>query len=231
MERESYLPYFDQQYRDLLSPRMKLPGIKKILSQFHQGKQVSYSPKLRYPGFRIVFEQLLKKKQNSFTIIETGTLRQPDNWAGDGQSSFLFYEFVNFFGGKLISIDVEQKNLDACRHILLNHRPQRDQATLDLRCGDSVSVLHDIDEHVDLLYLDSMDFDSRCPEKSMVHHLKELCSARKMIAKSPGLLVAVDDNGRDVGKGKYVLDWAHQTHQEILYHGYQIVMRITGHLQ
>ena len=54
-----------------------------------------WGPKLGVRGqsMRWVFEYLLQKKPQGHLIIETGCARQ-DNWAGDGQSTYMFDQFA-----------------------------------------------------------------------------------------------------------------------------------------
>lgn len=211
MDPQEYLAYFAKQYADKLT--------------------VYYNDVLaadadRLAGFQLIFAELLRRKNRDFTIIETGCLRYRDGWS-DGQSSLLFYEFINLFGGKLITLDIDPVNLDTCRAVLRESPAQKLRPCEFLpRLGDSLKLLAEIDEPADLLYLDSCDITAEQPELSMAHHFKELASAGKILAKSPGLIVAVDDNGPAIGKGRYVLDWAKKTGQRIIHEGYQIIFQI-----
>ncbi len=207
MDTHEYLRYFEKKYRRRLECR---------------NKYMDYSD--RYNGFKKIFEVLLNKKQKDFTIIETGTLREANSWT-DGQSTFIFYDFINTFGGKLISIDVNQEALDFSARFVGRHIRSSGLARLECVQGDSVGVLNSISEPADLVYLDSLDVDKDC-DKGMSHALLEMVSLRRIISISPGLLVAVDDNWDGIGKGYYPLCWAKATGQEILYEGYQILFRI-----
>ena len=210
--KERYLKYFDEFYRDKLSGRNRIYGVKVD----------------RYVGFRKIFEELLNKKTKGFTIIETGCSRG-FNWP-DGNSSLLFFEFLNIFGGKLISIDINRENMDTCREILRKEVPKTGKAKFLTIVGDSVEALNNINEEADLLYLDSFDFDINDPEPSMRHHLAELRSAKNIINKSEDLLLAVDDHFKELntGKSKYVLEWARNTGQSVLSESHQVVMKINN---
>ncbi len=61
----------------------------------------------------------------------------------------------------------------------------------------------------------------------MRHHFEELRSAKRIIGKNEEVLLAVDDNFKTlgIGKGKYIMEWAKSTHQEVLLDGYQIILR------
>lgn len=178
----------------------------------------------RYVGFYKIFKHLLLHKEKDFTIIETGTLRKKDTWT-DGQSALLFYEFITHFGGKLISIDTDPQALATAREVL-ETVPKQPHASYELLLGDGVAMLHALDMSADLVYLDSFDLDEFNPVPSMVHHLKELASLRKIVTLSPGVLVAVDDNFSLFGKGKYVKEWALATKQEVIHDGYQFIFKM-----
>lgn len=174
----------------------------------------------RYIGFRKIFECLIAKSKSDYTIIETGGIRQKDNWS-DGQSSVLFYDFLKWFSGKLITIDVSPS-------VEVNYRswlPSLANVEVDTITGDGAVTLGKINEAADLLYLDSFDIDHEHPKSSMEHHLREFTNAKKIISQSKKLIVAVDDNFGVYGKGKYVLDWATRNNKEILHNGYQIIFR------
>lgn len=204
--REEYLSYFEHKYK------AKLTAAKYFAD--------------RYNGFCKIFDALLQKKSSDFTIIETGTLRKKNEWM-DGQSSLLFYEFVDLFGGTFISIDTDGVALDTCREILIGKIGESKKAKLELIQGDGVQVLERLNTPADLVYLDSVDRDGENPLPSMVHHLQEFASLHKIIAKSDRLIVAVDDTPRnEVGKGTLVEEWARRTGKEFLHEGYQIVFRM-----
>ena len=211
--------------------RNRLPAPDKFLDYFDKNykKRLMYRDRWRdysdrYHGFRKIFAELLKNKQRDFTIIETGSLRTPHRW-GDGQSSLLFSDFLHFCGGELISIDVNPGALAVSRRLLRRRVKPAGRAELTLLNGDSRAVLQGLDTRADLVYLDSLDIGPD-PYPAMLHALQELFSLRRIIRRSPGLLIAVDDNWDGIGKGRYPLQWARATGQEILHQGYQILFRV-----
>ena len=206
------LDYFDTYYKD------------KLLNTGNEAS--AYND--RYNGFKIIFEELLKKKSSNFNIIETGTIRNPNEW-NDGQSTLLFYDFLRHFGGNLISIDISTAHLGICDKFIKEYKFTDDTEHIpDFKqiCGDSVEELNKLDSEFDFIYLDSFDLQLGNPEPSMVHHLKEMVSLGKVINKSKDLIMAVDDNFGDVGKGKYVMDWAKSVNAKILHKGYQVIFKI-----
>ncbi len=203
-----YQEYFDKHYKD------------------HLLNTNNYSD--RYYGFSIMFNELLKKKGGNFNIIETGTIRDSNNWC-DGQSTLLFYDFMRNYGGNLLSIDINQHYLDLCKQFITSYKFPTDSNNLPYFkqiCGDSVLELSKISCNADLIYLDSFDLDTSNPEPSMVHHLKEMISLNNVLSRSEGLIIAVDDNFDNIGKGKYVLEWAKSVGAEILHEGYQVIFKL-----
>lgn len=200
--KEDFFRYFEETYRE------KLEG-HPIFAE-------------RYQGFHAVFTELLRVKTRGFTIIETGTLRKRDQWT-DGQSSLLFFEFLRFFGGELISIDSDASALSECGDVLAE-RVGFEHATFTPIQGDSVVVLEGMQKSADLLYLDSFDFSEMDPLPSMFHHFAELASLAHIRAKSPSLIVAVDDNYKNgLGKGKFIQQWVRQTNKRVIHDGLQFI--------
>jgi hypothetical protein len=184
-----------------------------------------------------VFDYLAKKRPGGHLIVETGCARQPNNWAGDGQSTLLFGRFVNEFDGQLYSVDIDPA---ACAHARSIAGPRT-----TVTAEDSVPYLRRLScelvqagRQIDLLYLDSFDLDVRAPLPAALHHLKELCSI--MPSLGPRSLVMVDDSFRTLhavqtgvnsyqvlrkagisGKGWYVAEYFEQLGVAPLFEGYQ----------
>jgi hypothetical protein len=108
-------------------------------------------------------------------IVETGSLRSTDRWDGDGQSTVVFADYVNRYGGLLISCDIDSAALATAR-ALLNERGILSARTLFI-CSSSIDLLGSLRSPIDLLYMDSLDFDPGEPEPSLAHHLIDLCIA------------------------------------------------------
>lgn len=208
----AYLRYFDDTYAHLLTGNVKVHGVDVD----------------RYASFRIVFDELLRRKKRDFTIVETGCAHT-GGW-GHGSSSLLFFEFLNVFGGKLVSIDIDPRHLEACAKLLETVRPNTGRAQFVPMAGDSLAILKSLPDQADFVYLDSWDLEPDDPEPSMRHHLAELKASKPIFIRSKDLILAVDDNLKPlgIGKGKYVLEWAQRTGQKILMDGYQLVLRLTA---
>lgn len=173
--------------------------------QFEQ----QWAPRLgpRRDTFRATFEFLARKKPRGHLIIETGCARETDNWEGDGQSTRMFDRFAAEHGGEVYTVDISPASCDYARSVV--------GPSTRVYTEDSVPFLRrmarDIPaagREIDLLYLDSFDWDPANPLPSALHHLKELCAIAP--ALTPGTLVVVDDSfhalrGFRTGGENYVL--------------------------
>ena len=190
---------FEEQYRRYFRPRL--------------GK--------RAEGFDVLFQSALALGR-SLLIVETGTLRQPGNWEGDGQSTFMFDALVRSCGGALFSIDVTIESIDSARKAC--------SSATQLIANDSVSALHAlagiVSKEIDLLYLDSFDVDPKNPLPSAIHHGLELTAVRPLIG--PGTVICVDDYavGAGGGKGMIVERFLSNIGAKVLYSGYQKMWRM-----
>lgn len=185
----------------------------------------------RQPSFQIMIDHL-KTKENPL-IIETGCARPPDNspWGtedisfkDDGFSTLIFDRYVNDFGGDFLSVDLTQKHVDYAR--------SRTSEKTVVYCDDSVGwlwhvskLLAEQDRYVDLLYLDSYDYEASDPYPSMVHHIKEI--AVIMSKLRTGSMIAIDDNigtgSTRTGKPKYVAEMLEAMSVPLVYEGQQLI--------
>lgn len=140
----------------------------------------------RWDAFRFLARHLLSLGR-PVTIVETGCVRRPGNWIGDGGSTFLWDWIARETGGHAKTIDIDLGAL--CR--LLGTL----KAT-EVVCGDSVRLfsdrasVRDALKKCDLLYLDSLDHDPPYAF-SELHHAAELHQAWPLLPS--GCLIAVDD--------------------------------------
>jgi len=176
-----------------------------------------FSSKLdrRAQTFRKIFEELEKKKREYYLIVETGCARLADNFAGDGMSTILFDEFVNYYDGRVVSIDINDSHCMTARTLT--------SKKTTVYCEDSVSFLWKYDPPIpiDLLYLDSFDINFSKPHPAMLHHLKEFCAIRNHLKE--GTIVAIDDNqNKKSGKGVYIADFLDNVGYKKFINEYQI---------
>jgi len=190
----SFLTEFDQRYAHLLHARVE--------------------------SFRCLFRELEEraKSRKHLHLVETGCLRTPGNWRGDGQSSFLFDRFLHHYPESELDIfDLSPASIRSCRGLVFHPNTR-------LHCMDSVAGLWRIKGPVDMVYLDSFDVDFNDTHPSALHHLKELASIMKNLV--PQALVMVDDNVDGTGKGQYVARFMKDIGAKCLHDGYQILFRL-----
>jgi hypothetical protein len=177
----------------------------------------------RGDGFQIMFDELLKQSRTQYHIIETGTLRNPGNWK-DGQSAFLFTEFVKYHSGWVRSVDIDQSACDSARAAI-------DSSLFTVTCSDSVTYLKSLSDlnSVNLFYLDSYDVKWANDSASAAHHLAEFQAIEPHI--TPGTVVAIDDNarflasGQRTGKGRMIVEYLDAKGISPIYDAYQIIYR------
>ncbi|WP_339412698.1 hypothetical protein [Gluconobacter wancherniae] len=178
----------------------------------------------RADGFATIFEAL-DQHETPF-IIETGCLRVPRNWDGDGQSTFQFDWYAREKQGRVLTIDVNPQSIDSARRAC--------SSVTSTILNDSVATLDALGASgmgpAALIYLDSFDLDLDNPMPSAIHHAMELMAARRLLA--PGTILCIDDF--DVaplgpgGKGLIVDQFLNTIRAEVLYSGYQKVWRISA---
>lgn len=178
----------------------------------------------RQSSCQLMVDEMLKI--GSPLIVETGCARQENNFNGDGMSTLIWDAVATRTNGRVLSVDINQSNVDFAKSKVSDHT--------EVFCSDSVSWLQQTERKlfetntkIDLLYLDSYDFDAHNPHPSSLHHIFELLSIKN--ALRPGTLVAVDDNwvtdGVQVGKGTYVAQWMQSVGKEMVYQGYQWIWK------
>lgn len=173
----------------------------------------------RQEGFRFIIDNLDVMQP---IIVETGCIRQADNWIGDGMSTLIWDALVQERGGAAVcSCDI---SLEAVAFA-------RSQASrcAQISCVSSVPWLNLMPaESIDLLYLDSVDVDFSDHHEGALHALCELTAAWR--ALESGALVAVDDNivenGEHRGKGAYVARYFQKLGITPIFQGYQWVWRM-----
>ncbi len=143
-----------------------------------------FRPKLentpRWVPFRFIAQYLLGLGK-PLRIVETGTLREIDDWSGDGQSTRLWDWMVDRTGGRGDSVDIEPSAVKVAASICKK---------MKITQGDSIEFLRKLDspEEIDFLYLDSYDCAGPL---SPLHHVGELAAIYERL--KPGCLIAVDD--------------------------------------
>ena len=120
-------------------------------------------------------------------ILETGCGHN-----GDASMTYIFADILhNLKGGSLLTVDINENNLNKCKELTKNF-----SHIIDYRLGDSVDVLRNLNEDfaksLDLIILDSYDLFLFDPNPSGIHHLQELLALYNKLNKD--CLIAIDDN-------------------------------------
>lgn len=153
-----------------------------------------YAGKLRerWPTFKIALNIFLQR--GGSTIVETGCERSIGHgWTGDGNSTYLFGDFLSRYGGRLWTCDINPEAVDTAK---LATREFASRITYV--CDDSATFLSSFDRPIDLLYLDSLD----CPREgdaraAQEHNLRELTTALPSVSADG--IVLLDDNWYENG--------------------------------
>lgn len=134
---------------------------------------------INYHTMRKSLEILLEKNPNKkdFVFVETGCS------AHGTKSTMLWDKFVNNFGGKVLSVDLNEKAVIEARKFVSNK-------TLIIH-NDSLDFLPKINEPIDFLYLDSYDVDFLNPIDSAQHHLKEFNCIKHLLHQNS--IILIDD--------------------------------------
>jgi hypothetical protein len=142
----------------------------------------------------LYYERIITKLVNlnrPILVVETGTMwsRLEDNM---GAFTLVFGDLIkNWTGGKLITIDISQHNIESCKITTSAYSD-----VIEYVISDSVKYLEDMTDEIvkqiDFIYFDSYDFYVPDPMPSQLHHFRELMGVYKRL--SPQVHIAVDDN-------------------------------------
>ena len=171
------------------------------------------------------FDRLLRIAARRFErprIVETGCIREEEDFRGAGCSTLLLGMFAASHGGELVSVDIDAQHCDLARRTVVSLG-----AAVDVVESDSVAWLERNRQPIDVLYLDSIDAD--CPGVAE-HGLREITSAHDCLGESS--IVAWDDtfyvNGCFIGAGALGVPWLMERGWRILHSGHQTILSRTG---
>lgn len=146
----------------------------------------------RWEGFCYIMRDQLAREQ--CFILETGTLREPGNWRGDGQSTRLWQWIVDHKRAFVISVDADLK---ACR------LAQMECPQVKVEQADSIAFMRGFMPFpLTLVYLDSLVWEPGQEIDCWMHQVAELAALWCRIPS--GCLIASDDS-QAVDRGKPVL--------------------------
>lgn len=169
----------------------------------------------RNETFKILMKYLEDNNIKNPVIVETGTTRLAHKQSGDGHATRIFDAYINYYDGEVYSVDIDKKACKCAKSFVSEKS--------NIICSDSVKYLKTFKKKIDLLYLDSFDFNKKNPEPSMKHHLKELMECLKNL--KPGSVIVIDDNNigpKNKGKGYYVKEYLLKQNAKILFDEYQL---------
>lgn len=147
----------------------------------------------RWPGFLFIAEQLIALNR-PVIIVETGTMREPGNYQGDGSATQIWNWLAQETGGVAITIDLDPHATALaqkyCGHTVALTR-------------DSITALRNfLPQPIDLMFHDSFDYQPGQEVNSMFHMVAELGSIWPRLPKD--CLIAVDDC-HSAAQGKHAL--------------------------
>ncbi|MGB0743776.1 MAG: class I SAM-dependent methyltransferase [Opitutales bacterium] len=166
----------------------------------------------------------LMSERGAKNIIETGVAREGlDKSKSDGASTIVFGLWAKETGARLTSVDISANNISEAKKA-------SDQLELESVIeyveSDSVSYLESISGPVDMLYLDSYDYDKHdlaIQKASQEHHLKEFKAIESRLHEKS--IVLIDDcKLPGGGKGKQVVQYMLSKGWKIEKKGYQTLL-------
>lgn len=116
-------------------------------------------------------------------MVETGVQRQPITEGCDGASTAIFLGWITHHGGTLTSIDISAENCAFAKGLFGAWR------NWHLLCGDAAQVITVYPQFINLLYLDSHDYDPADPQPAQNQCRQEYLAARHLLTAGSYLLV------------------------------------------
>lgn len=176
----------------------------------------------RQKTFRRALELL--DEHSATCLIETGVARYGlRNSKSDGASTAVFGLWAKANNASLFSVDISPESISGAREVVeeLGLLEQ-----VKLVTGDSVQFLENFADPVDLLYLDSYDYDKHDQSvqiASQEHHLKEFKAIEEQLGTDT--VVLIDDcDLPGGGKGKTVIEYMTRKGWQIDTSAYQVLL-------
>ncbi len=144
----------------------------------------------RWDAFSLIAARLLTR--GPINIVETGCVRQENNWGGDGQSTVVWSWLAQRAGGRVFTCDIDESNCKTAKRLAPKAAVYHMDSITFLRSYYDASL-------IDLLYLDSYDLTD--DHRAALHHIGELAAIYERLPS--GCLIAVDDCVTD-DRGKHV---------------------------
>ena len=128
---------------------------------------------------------------NAVNIVECGTIRQLYD-SGDGWSTAVWKAYVEEFGGRVWTCDINERHMDTCRRVTGN------SGLIEYIVGDSLRFLKLFSDKINLLYLDSYDTDEK--KQCCVHQVNEANNALDKLDEKA--IIMIDDVPDNIKGGK-----------------------------
>jgi hypothetical protein len=163
----------------------------------------------RFVTFHLALKMLYEVSDTP-NIFETGCIRLENDF-GAGYSTYIFGECISTFGGKLVTVDNTPSNMAICKSLTTQFKDNITYVT-----DNSLTLLRNYTEIIDLLYLDSYD----CPVEgdaslAQQHNLNEFMLAENKLHEKS--LILIDDIGfANGGKAKL-------THEYLKSNNYKMI--------
>jgi hypothetical protein len=176
----------------MTTPELTYTSDQKNPNWFYQ-KYYFAGANARYYTFQLALN-ILNQTRPSPIIVETGCQRQKDD-LGAGMSTSIFGEYVNRYGGKLVTVDLMPQHLTICKECTAEW-----SSHIQYVESDSLVFLKNYRGRLDLVYLDSLDYpigddaeNIRMRDAAQNHNLLEF-RAIENVAVMNKSLVLLDDN-------------------------------------
>ena len=155
----------------------------------------------RFSSFYELTQLLIQRNFKIF--VETGTIQSGPEWCvQDGCSTVILAKIAQIIGANLYSVDTNPAACIKSREVC---EPFSD--SVQVIEGNSISFLNTFNDGlIDLLYLDSLDFDENNPGYSQEHYKNEVIAAYDKLHRNS--IVMIDDcKLKDGGKCKLVREF------------------------
>lgn len=202
----------DQACRDLLEElRGHLPFYEALTGKYPE--RVSAHRRNGYAAlFNAAEERGLRR------IVEAGTLRQKDNWGGDGGFTWWAGAYAAKFGGVVDTVDISPDALAVAKEVCAEWGDK-----IRYHAGDSVEYLAANTEPIDILFLDSVDYDAASCFAAQDHNWREFSAALPHLHEKS--VVAFDDATlAGGGKGGITIPRMEQTGWKVIHRDYVTVL-------
>jgi hypothetical protein len=159
----------------------------------------------RDDSFTVLFDILNDTYNEPINIVETGCIREinDDFKFGDGWSTLNWEYYCKKTGSKTFVVDISKIHIDRSKTIV----PESKYVSYTL--DDSINFLNNFNSKIDLLYLDSFDYDGDEENIKLCHNhsLNELKAAWNKLSEKCFILIDDIFNEHWDGKGKITIPY------------------------